>query len=168
VAMLVATAPIAAAGQTSDATRAWWPRLVSSTTQLIILKPIIALVFAVGFGLAGGSQDQETLLVELLVLLLAVLAWPMVARFFAFASIQADGVAGLAGLLGFAAGSASAALEDRGAFTPTGGRRPQRAAPDSTALQSAPQRQGHLPGFLPPGLPGTGRKVTKVPVLYGL
>ena len=140
VAILVATAPIAAAGQTSDSTRAWWPRLVSSTTQLIILKPIIALVFAVGFGLAGGSQNLESLLTGLLVLLLAVLAWPMVARFFAFASIQAGGGAGLAGLLGFAAGAAAsrggspgvspeafsqaaearttAALEDRGAFTP--------------------------------------------------
>jgi len=107
VAILVATAPIAAAGQTSDSTRAWWPRLVSSTTQLIILKPIIALVFAVGFGLAGGSQNLESLLTGLLVLLLAVLAWPMVARFFAFASIQGGGGAGLAGLLGFAAGAAA-------------------------------------------------------------
>jgi hypothetical protein len=43
-----------------------------------------------------------------------------------------------------------------------------RTATNSATLQSPPQRQGHLPGFLPPALPGTGRKVAKVPVLYGL
>ena len=141
VAILVATAPIAAAGQASDSTRSWWPRLVSATAQLIIVKPVIALVFAVGFGLAGGAQNVEALLTGLLVLLLAVLAWPAVARFFTFSSMQAGGGAGLAGLLGFAAGAASsraggspgvapeafsqtaearttAALQDRGAFTP--------------------------------------------------
>jgi hypothetical protein len=55
IAVLVATSPIAAAGQASQATKSWWPKLASATTQLIILKPVIALVFCVGFSLTANS-----------------------------------------------------------------------------------------------------------------
>ena len=48
----------------------WWPRSVSATVQLIILKPVIALVFAVGLGMAGTSSGVESLLAGLLVLAL--------------------------------------------------------------------------------------------------
>ena len=59
IAVLVATSPIAAAGQASEATKAWWARTASATAQLIILKPVIALVFAVGFGMAGTSSGID-------------------------------------------------------------------------------------------------------------
>ena len=103
IAVLVATSPIAAAGQASRSTEGWWPKLASSTAQLIILKPVIALVFCVGFSLTGRSSDIETLLTGMLILVLAVIAWPAVARFFTFASIQVGGGAGLGAVLGFAA-----------------------------------------------------------------
>ena len=99
----MATSPIAAAGQVSRATQAWWPRLAASTAQLIVLKPVIALVFCVGFSLTGNSTDVQTLLAGMLVLVLAVLAWPAVARFFTFASAQVGGGAGLGAVIGFAA-----------------------------------------------------------------
>ena len=106
--VLVATSPIAAAGQVSGATRAWWPKLASATVQLIIVKPVIALVFALGFELTGQSRDIETLLTGMLILLLAVVAWPAVAMFLPFTSVGA-GSAGLGMLLGFAAGRLTAA-----------------------------------------------------------
>jgi hypothetical protein len=71
---------------------------------------VIALVFAVGFGLMGNTptdadgRDIVTLLTGMLVLLLAAVAWPAVARFFTFAQVQVAGGAGLGALLGFAAG----------------------------------------------------------------
>jgi len=108
IAVLIATSPLAAAGQLSETTKSWWLKLVSATIQLIILKPVIALVFAVGLNLAGESGTVENLLEGMLVLVLAVFAWPAVARFFAFASVQVAGTAGLGTLLGFAAGRASA------------------------------------------------------------
>jgi hypothetical protein len=108
IAILVATSPIAAAGLVADATRSWWTRLASATMQLIILKPVIALVFAVGFGLAGQSTGVDGLLEGLLVLLLAVVAWPVIARFFTFANVTTAGGSGLGAVLGFAAGRASA------------------------------------------------------------
>jgi hypothetical protein len=88
IAILVATSPIAAAGQVSDVTKAWWSRTVSATVQLIILKPVIALVFAVGFGMAGDSAGVTGILQGLLVLGLAAFAWPVIARFFTFATIH--------------------------------------------------------------------------------
>jgi hypothetical protein len=45
----------------------------------VILKPVIALVFAIGFSMTGRAQDIESLLAGMLVLLLAVVAWPVTA-----------------------------------------------------------------------------------------
>ena len=108
ITILVATSPIAAAGQVADSTKSWWSKLVSATTQLIILKPIIALVFLLGFQVSTQSTGVQETLSGLLILLLAVFAWPSVARFFAFASVAVGGAAGLGGLLGFASGRAAA------------------------------------------------------------
>ncbi|MFF2611738.1 hypothetical protein [Kitasatospora sp. NPDC058046] len=126
IAVLIATSPISAAGQVSDSTKSWWSKLVSSTVQLIILKPIIALVFALGFNVAGDSKDLQTTLSGMLILLLAALAWPAIARFFTFASVQVGGGSGLAALLGFAGGRMSAP-----GGSPTG------ASPDSFGQESA-------------------------------
>jgi hypothetical protein len=106
IAVLVATSPIAAAGQASEATKTWWVRTASATAQLIVLKPVIALVFAVGLGMAGTSNGVESLLEGLLVLGLAAFSWPVIARFFTFGSVQASS-SGLATALGFLAGQAS-------------------------------------------------------------
>lgn len=82
IAILIATSPIAAAGQISETTRNWWSKLVAVTAQLIILKPLIALVFALGFTMTGNTSTKpseiQTLLAGMLILLLAVLAWPAV------------------------------------------------------------------------------------------
>jgi hypothetical protein len=106
IAVLIAMSPIAAAGQASEATKAWWTRTASATMQLIIRKPVIALVFAVGFGMAGTSGGIEQVLEGLLVLGLAAFSWPVIARFFTFASVQSSS-SGLATALGFLAGAAS-------------------------------------------------------------
>lgn len=106
IAVLIAISPVAAAGQASEATRSWWTRTASATVQLIILKPVIALVFAVGFGMAGSSSGVGQLLAGLLILALAAFSWPVIARFFTFASVQASS-SGLATALGFALGMAS-------------------------------------------------------------
>ena len=127
VAILVATSPIGAAGMISEATQSWWTRFATSTLQLIILKPIVALVFALGFSMAGDSQDIETTLSGMLVLLLGAIAWPAVARFFSFASVQAGGGMGLGAALGFAGGRLSAAS----------GGSPSGASPDQFGQEAA-------------------------------
>ena len=111
LAVLIATSPIAAAGQVSGSTKAWWSKLVSATVQLIILKPVIALVFAIGFGMIGGETGTQgglgTILSGLLVLLLAAIAWPAIARFMPFAGATMAGAAGGGGALGMASSAAS-------------------------------------------------------------
>jgi len=59
--------------------------------------------------MTGRAQDIETLLAGMLVLVMAVFAWPAIARFFTFASVQVAGGSGLAAVLGFAAGRATSA-----------------------------------------------------------
>jgi len=103
IAVLVATSPIAAAGMAAAPGRSWWPKMATATGQLIILKPAIALIFALGLELTGTSHDIETLLAGMLILLLAVVAWPVIARFFTFTSVGLSGSTGLGMILGFAA-----------------------------------------------------------------
>ncbi|HEV2634506.1 MAG TPA: conjugal transfer protein TrbL family protein [Actinocrinis sp.] len=140
ITILVATSPIAAAGQINDSTKSWWSKLVSATTQLIILKPIIALVFMLGFQISTQSTGIQETLAGLLILLLAVFAWPSVARFFAFASVAVGGGAGLGGLLGFASGRASAMANASGGGGGGGGSTTdfsQSAEARTTAAKSA-------------------------------
>jgi hypothetical protein len=103
LAVLLAVSPIAAAGQISETTKTWWQRTVSACIQLFILKPVIALVLGIGFLLAGGAKGIEELLEGLLALGLAAFSWPVIGRFFTFATIQSTS-SGLATALGFAAG----------------------------------------------------------------
>jgi hypothetical protein len=171
IAVLIAMSPIAAAGQVSETTKAWWPRTVSAVVQLIILKPVIALVFAVGFGMAGTSSGIESLLAGLLVLALAVFAWPVIARFFTFTTVQAAG-SGLAAVLGFATGAMagrasgggpagvdpaqwSMAAESRTMGSGTGGA--FRASPAQAAPGGAPGGASAGPGASGGG--GTGGAV---------
>lgn len=105
--VLIATSPIAAVGQIGGSTGEWWRKTATSTVQLIFLKPVIALVFAIGFEVAGTSDDVSNFLAGLLILLLAVVAWPTIAALFTFTSTKAEAAGGVGALLGFAAGKAS-------------------------------------------------------------
>ena len=116
VTVLVATSPIAAAGQVGGATGEWFPRLMTATIQLIAVKPVIALVFAVGFNLASGATDISGVLSGLLVLVLAVVAWPVIAKFFTFTATTAA----ISGGIGAAAGFAAARLSGGGGGSPAG------------------------------------------------
>jgi hypothetical protein len=117
LAVLLATAPIAAAGQVSESTKSWWTKSVSATVQLIVLKPLIALVMFLGFSVAGESTGIANTISGMLILVLAVLAWPAVARFFTFASVSVAGGAGLGALIGAGAG----AMSSGGIFGGSGG-----------------------------------------------
>jgi hypothetical protein len=91
VTVLVAVSPIAAAGQVAHATQQWWRKLVRATIQLIVLKPVVALVFAVGLTMPGTSGSVEKLLAGMLVLLLAGIAWPAMARASAVLEVYVGG-----------------------------------------------------------------------------
>lgn len=119
LALLIVGSPVSAAGQISDTTKEWWPRLVAAAVQLIILKPVIALVFGIGFKMTGNSRGTESVLEGILVLSMAVFSWPIVARFFTFTTIQSAS-SGLAMALGFAAGQFSGGGGGGGGRGPSG------------------------------------------------
>jgi hypothetical protein len=91
VTVLVAISPIAAAGQIAHATQQWWRKLVRATIQLIALKPVIALILAVGLTMPAASSGVGKLLAGMLVLLLAGCAWPVMARASAVLEVHVGG-----------------------------------------------------------------------------
>ncbi len=91
VTILVAISPIAAAGQIAHVTQQWWRKLVRATIQLIALKPVIALVLAVGLTTPTVSGGVGKLLAGMLVLLLAGCAWPVMARASAVLEVYVGG-----------------------------------------------------------------------------
>lgn len=150
--VLIAMSPLAAAGQMSETTKVWWQRTCSAAVQLLILKLVIALVFAVGFSMAGTSKGGvEALLEGLLILALAVFSWPVIARFFTFTTIQASS-SGLATALGFAAGRMSGGNSTGG---PVSGVNPQQWS-QATEQRTMASRGGVADGAAGPdgGLPG--------------
>lgn len=98
--VLVATAPISAAGQVGSATQEWWRKLVKAGVQLALLKPVVALVFVIGFDMEGNSGGITSLVSGFCVLFMAVFAWPAVARFFTFAGAAMGGAMGVGALVG--------------------------------------------------------------------
>jgi len=91
VALLVALSPVAAAGQVGTTTQLWWRKLVRTALQLIALKPVVALILALGLSLPGTSGAVEKLLSGMVVLLLAACAWPAMARVSAVLDVHVGG-----------------------------------------------------------------------------
>jgi hypothetical protein len=98
--ILVATAPISAAGQIGSATQEWWRKLVKAGVQLAMVKPVIALVFVLGFDMAGNSTGITGLISGMAVLFMAVFAWPAIGRFFTFTSVSMGGAMGAGAAVG--------------------------------------------------------------------
>ena len=102
VTVLVAVSPMAAAGQVAYASQQWWRKLVRTTIQLIALKPVVALIHAVGLTMPSLSSAVERLLAGMLVLLLAGCAWPAMAQAAAVLDVHVSGgtLAGIRGASG--------------------------------------------------------------------
>lgn len=98
--VLVATAPIGAAGQIGSSTQEWWRKLVKAGVQLAMVKPVIALVFVIGFDMAGNSSGITGLISGMAVLFMAVFAWPAIGRLFTFTSVTMGGAMGAGALVG--------------------------------------------------------------------
>jgi hypothetical protein len=91
VTILVAVSPVAAAGQLGHATQQWWRKLTRATIQLIVLKPAVALILAIGLNMPSLSGAVAQLLGGMLVLLLAACAWPAMARASALLDVHVSG-----------------------------------------------------------------------------
>lgn len=106
--VLVATAPISAAGQIGSMTQEWWRKLVKAGIQLAMVKPVISVVFVIGFDMAGSATGITGLVSGLAVLFMAVFAWPAIGRFFTFTSTTLGGAMGAGALVGMVANRSAA------------------------------------------------------------
>jgi len=125
--VLAAMLPLAASGSLTKSTRGWLDKIIVWLIAIVAYKPAAALIYAIGFGYlsspaANNNGSIATLLTGIVVLLLAVIAMPVMLKFFSWTGTQiGGGSGGGSGFLG-AAGAI--------AMTRTGG---GRAAVDRAA-----------------------------------
>ncbi|KAA2261524.1 hypothetical protein F0L68_17280 [Solihabitans fulvus] len=80
--ILLALMPTAAAGSLNEATKPWLKKVLSWTLALDLYQPLAAIIFSIGFVLVGNGASLSQLMTGLAVLVLAVLAMPVMLRFF--------------------------------------------------------------------------------------
>jgi hypothetical protein len=110
IVIVTMSTPIGAGGLVNEQTAGWWRKLVSAELALIFVKPVIALVLAVGFTVAGNGTGVQGVIVGFMILAAAAFAWPVIIRLFSFFELELTG-AGAA--LGFAGGLAAQAFGNR-------------------------------------------------------
>jgi hypothetical protein len=106
--VMVAVAPISAAGQIGSTTTEWWRKLAKGGAQLAMVKPVIALIFAIGIDTTGNSTGITGLISGMAVLFMAVFAWPAVGRLFTFTSVTMGGAIGAGAMVGAVANRTAA------------------------------------------------------------
>lgn len=113
IVVIIAVSPIAAAGLVAGSTAAWWRKLVTAGVQLIFLKPLIVLVFAIGFGVAGESDDVLGVMAGLVTLVLAAVAWPALAKMCTWTAVHVGEAGGLTALAAGTVGGRAARIPGR-------------------------------------------------------
>jgi hypothetical protein len=112
IVIVTVSTPIGAGGLVNEHTAGWWRKLVSAELALIFVKPVIALVLAVGFTVANNGTGVQGVIVGFMILAAAALAWPVIIRLFSFFEVELS--AGSVGaVLGFAGGLAAQAWGSR-------------------------------------------------------
>lgn len=143
--ILVATMPVVLAGQMSDATQEWWPKARNALIALILMKPMIVLCFAIGFGAMSEGDGVQNMFVGLVIFVLACFAWPVLAKFMTFSTV--GGGSAIASGLMSSIGSSAASM--------SGGYRPEMGGAGAVGGGSAPAPMPCRARAAAPG-PGAG------------
>lgn len=103
--VLAAMLPLAASGSLTRSTRGWLDRILTWLIAMVVYKPAAAFIYYIGFSyMSSTSQeagadnmaagDLATVLTGVVVLLLAVIAMPVLLKFFAWSGTQISGGSG--------------------------------------------------------------------------
>jgi hypothetical protein len=103
--LLTMMAP-ALAGQMSDSTKEWWPKGRNALVALILMKPTIVIVFAIGFEAMSGAEGVRNVIVGLIIFLVAGTSWPVLAKFIVVTS-NGDGTSTASGMISSVGSSVS-------------------------------------------------------------
>ena len=164
--VLAAMLPLAASGSLNRATRAWLDRLIGWLLAIVAYKPAAAFVYYLGFSYlsprAGSPGELGTILSGVLILGLAVVAMPILLKFFSWSGTQIGGSGGSGSGTLAAAGAVALARAGRGpgidrgaALGAAAGAGPAGAA--VAAAGAAAAGRGAVNQFTGPPRPGGGQ-----------
>ncbi|GAA0544597.1 hypothetical protein [Actinomadura livida] len=105
--ILAGLLPLAAAGMMTAATKTWFARVAGWMLALIFYKPAAAAVYATAFTLVGEGQSLHALLMGLTMMLISLVAFPVLLKFFTWTTGGTESVSG-GGMLGTLMSSAAA------------------------------------------------------------
>ena len=116
--VLAAMLTLAASGSLNRATRAWLDRLIGWLLAIVAYKPAAAFIYYLGFSYlsprAGAPGELGTILTGVLILGLAVVAMPILLKFFSWSGTQIGGSGGSGSGTLAAAGAVALARAGRG------------------------------------------------------
>ncbi|MFF0521522.1 hypothetical protein ACFYTC_22670 [Actinomadura nitritigenes] len=120
--ILAGLLPLAAAGGLTAATRSWLTRVGGWMLALIFYKPAAAAVYATAFTLVGNGKDLHSVLMGFAMMLISLIAFPVLLKFFTWTTGGAESGSG-GGILGALMGGATAlgALRGYGAASGSSG-----------------------------------------------
>ncbi|MHA6622919.1 hypothetical protein [Pseudonocardia sp. DLS-67] len=104
--VLAAMLPLAASGSLTRSTRGWLARLIVWLIAIVAYKPGAAFIYYIGFSYLSTTSSNapgniSTLITGLMVLVLAVIAMPVMLKFFSWTGTQIGGASnGGSGFLG--------------------------------------------------------------------
>lgn len=161
--VLAAMLPLAASGSLNRSTRGWLGKIIAWLIAIVVYKPAAALIYFIGFSYLSSPSSNTpgsigTQITGLMVLLLAVVAMPILLKFFAWSGTQISGSGGGgSGMLGAAGAVALAHGTGR-----------------SPAVQSAADLDSSGPGSThtssaspPPGAAASSAPTTASPTAAG-
>jgi hypothetical protein len=123
IVILVGVIQLAAAGSFTTATSPWLKKIITWLVTLVLYKPIAATCYAIGMSLWGESYGNDlgglrTMLMGMATILMAIVALPVMFKYFSWTTGALSEGGGFAALAG-AAGSGWAAASMRRASTDT-------------------------------------------------
>lgn len=145
---------VAASGAINDSTKDWSGKLWGWLIALIAYKPAAALIYTIGFTLMGSGQDFTTVATGIAVLALAIVALPVMLKFFSWSGTAISGSASIGGIAAAGALGAVSLSSLRGGG---GGGREGSGPGSSTAGRQASPGAGDSPGAAGGGDPTGGR-----------
>lgn len=104
--ILLVMTPIALAGSLSDSTKDWWPKTRNGMIALVLMKPVIVVVFSIGFSAMSTAQGVRNVIVGLIIFTVAGTSWPVLAKFIVVTS-NGDGNSTASGLISSVGSSVS-------------------------------------------------------------
>lgn len=154
--VLAAMMLLAASGAINESTKGWSGKLWSWQVALIAYKPAAALIYTVGFTFMGTGQDITTIATGIAVLFLAVVALPVMLKFFSWSGVGVSGGSGVGGVVAAGALGAVALASMRGGGAAASAQARERTGPGSSPAGA----QASAGGSTGPGLWGGGPGAT--------